>query len=421
MAFRLQHEPPVPLNPHRTFEQFVVGASNAVAFGVSQAIAMQVRDCRSPLVICGRTGLGKTHLAQALVHEVHGRHPDLDAVYLTADALVAEIVGAFTGGGIPALRRRLARADVLVVDDAHQLAGRSEEELVQVIDAVHAAQHQMVLTTVAPPRDLQGVRPDLRHRMEQGSIVLVEPPSADTRVAIALRKAAALGKCMPAEVARLVAEECPASVDELEEVVMRLCIAAELQGSELTLALAGEVLAPPPEERQEPARPAPIVRPRRARGRAANSPPGDLAAGVDELREFIRDVGGGRIGEPVVRDNLVDVPLVARDGERYVLRVAVGAYLSEPPSCTFVDEEGGSAADAWPVADEAGPFRSPEFICSPPTAEFYAYHPHRVYHYGEGSLTNAVATVFQALHAPEYRGRGSRRRARRRWGPWHGG
>jgi len=420
VAFRLQPEPPVPLDPQRTFEQFVVGASNAIAFGVSQAIAIQVRDCRSPLVISGRTGLGKTHLAQAVVHEVRARHPDLDALYLTADALVAEIVDAFREDGIPALRHRLARADVLVVDDAHQLAGRAEEELVQVIDAVHAARHQMVLTTVAHPRELRGVRPELRHRMGEGSIVVLEPPSVDTEIAIAVQKAAGLGVSMPAGVARLVAEQGAANVDELEHLVMRLCVAAELEGRPLTLALAREVLAPRPEEPPEPARHAPVARPRRRGGRAARTPPGDLAAGVDELREFIRDVGGGRIGEPVVGDHQVDVPLVARDGERYLLRIAVGAYLSEPPSCMFVDEKGRSSDHAWPVSGEGGPFRSPEFICSPPTAEFYSYHPHRVYHYGEGSLTNAVATVFQALQAPEYDGR-ARRRARRRWGRWHVG
>ena len=421
MAFRLQPEPPVPLDPHRTFDRFLVDASNLAAFGVSQAIAIQIRDCRSPLVICGRTGVGKTHLAQALVHEVRGRHPDVDAVYLTVDALVEEITGAVRGNGIAALRRRLARADVLVVDDAHQLAGRAEEELVDLIDAVHAARHQMVLTTVAPPRDLRGVRPELRQRLEHGSIVTIEAPSIETRAAVALRQAAALGADMPAGVALLVAAECPATVDAVESAVMRLCIAAELQGSALTPELAREVLALPPEERPEPVRPAPRVRPRRAGRRAAANSPGDFAAGVDELREFIRDVGGGRIGEPVVGDHQVDVPLVARDGERYVLRIAVGAYLSEPPSCTFVDEAGRWSVDAWPVSGEGGPFRSPEFICTPPTAEFYAYHPYRVYHYGEGTLATAVAAVFQALQAPEYGGRRSRGRGRRRWGRWAGG
>ena len=420
MAFRLRHEEPVPLNPHRTFAEFVVGESNLVAFGMTQAVATQVRDCRSPLVICASTGLGKTHLAQALVHELRDRQPDVDAVYLTAEVLVGEIAGAFRGNGIATLRRRLARADVLVVDDAHRLAGRAEEEFVQLIDAVHVARHQMVLTAVAPPDDLRGVRPELRGRMEQGSVVAIEPPSADTRAVIAVRKAAALGVAMPVAVARVAAVAAPVHVGALERVVMRLCAAARAQGRELTLDLACEVLAPPPEERPEPA-PAPAeppARPRRGRARQATNAPGDLAAGVEELREFIRDVGGGRIGEPVVCDHQVDVPLVARDGERYVLRIAVDAYLLEPPSCLFVDEAGACSIDAWPESREGGPFRSPEFICSPPTAEFYAYHPYRVYHYGEGTLANAVATVFQALHAPEYGGRRSRPRARRRWARW---
>jgi len=134
----------------------------------------------------------------------------------------------------------------------------------------------------------------------------------------------------------------------------------------------------------------------------------ELDAGLRDLREFILEVGGDRIGAPCRDGDRVYVPLVARDGERYVLRIEPTVYLLEPPGCTFVDEQYQPSVEAWPYPSPGGPFRSPSFICTPPTAEFYAHHPERTYRSGEGSLVHTVATVFAALHAPEYVGRWSR-------------
>jgi hypothetical protein len=132
-----------------------------------------------------------------------------------------------------------------------------------------------------------------------------------------------------------------------------------------------------------------------------------LDAGVRELEEFIAEVGGGRIGPVERRGDTFYVRLVARDGEDYVLRIQiqVGSYLEQPPRCGFVDAGYEATDRAWPRPDPRGPFRSPNFICTPPTAEFYRYHRERRYTDGEGSLVNTVATVFAALHAPQYMGR----------------
>jgi hypothetical protein len=136
-----------------------------------------------------------------------------------------------------------------------------------------------------------------------------------------------------------------------------------------------------------------------------------LAVGLAELEEFIAEVGGGRIGPSDVRPEAIYVPLVARDGERYVLRIAFTSYLAEPPRCSFVDGRYAAVPEAWPFPDPCGPFRSPHFICTPPTAEFYARHRERAYRPGEGSLVETVATVFAALNARQYAGRwGGKRR-----------
>jgi len=138
-------------------------------------------------------------------------------------------------------------------------------------------------------------------------------------------------------------------------------------------------------------------------------PASPLEVGLLELEDFIAEVGGGRIGLVDRRPDAINVPLMARDGERYLLRMTVTTYLEAPLQCTFVSGGDTRNAAAWPHPNPRGPFRSPNFICTPPTAEFYAAHPERRYRSGEGSFVNTVATVFAALHAPEYSGRWRRR------------
>lgn len=139
-----------------------------------------------------------------------------------------------------------------------------------------------------------------------------------------------------------------------------------------------------------------------------------LREGVRELRAFVRESGGAHVGAPRLRGRHVTIPIVARDGETYHLRIAVDRYLVDPPRCSFVDAAGRPTPGAWPSNEFGGPFRSPHFICTPPTAEFYRAHSDRRYRPEEGTLVNAVATVLAALRAPEYGGRYDPARPRRR-------
>jgi hypothetical protein len=134
-------------------------------------------------------------------------------------------------------------------------------------------------------------------------------------------------------------------------------------------------------------------------------PSAALRAGLADLEEFIREVGGGRIGAPELARAGVTVSMQARDGARYFLRMHVPRYLEAPPRCGFVDERGGATPEAWPAYHPAGPFRPPNFVCTPPTAEFHRYHPEHPYRPETGTLVNTVATIYLALQAPQYRGR----------------
>jgi hypothetical protein len=153
----------------------------------------------------------------------------------------------------------------------------------------------------------------------------------------------------------------------------------------------------------------PVLRPELA-PQPRVQPPGEaLRAGFAELEEFVREVGGGRIGAPRLGRPAVTVPMQARDGELYFLRIHAPRYLDAPPRCTFVDGQGRAVPAAWPAYDSASPFRPPCFICTPPTAEFYQHHPESQYRRELGTLVNAVATIYTALQEPSYRGRYSER------------
>jgi hypothetical protein len=148
-----------------------------------------------------------------------------------------------------------------------------------------------------------------------------------------------------------------------------------------------------------------------------------LEEGIRDLETCVREVGRGRMG-PIRREaRHIVIGLRAIDKELYYLRIATRNYRVKPPSCKFVDEKGKSASSAWPAYESSGPFRPPTFICTPPTAEFYEYHDERKYNPKDGTLVNAVCTIFAALNSEAYNGRFEPGKARsrnrgRRLRPW---
>jgi DnaA protein len=376
------------------FANFVAGPGTEPALTAAMAAARTPGENGRLLVISGGVGLGKTHLARAIVNEARAARRGLRAAYCTAEELVRHALD-------PDGRRR--PLDLLVVDDLHCLSARPGAASSRLLGRFGAPCRQIVVSRVDAPGEVEAscVPPD------ETRVVKLPPPDLDTRVRMLARWAERDRVDLPPDVARFVAERFDRNVRELEGALLRLGAHAFFRREEITLEFAAEILrpimGPGARRRRRSAMPEPLPAvPRRG-------DPDDLLAGVRELVEFIHDVGGGRIGEPDVRGQDIFVPLVARDDERYLLHMRVRAYLAEPVRCAFVDDEHRSTRAAWPYPADAGPFRSPSFICMVPTAEFYAWHSERVYRRGEGTLVNTVAAVFYALQAPEYAGRFVRR------------
>ncbi len=234
-----------PLNPHYTFETYVVGPTNEMADAASRAVAHTPAQAYNPLFLYGGTGLGKTHLLHAIAHTVKARNPRLRITYVSAEEFTNQVIKSIQQREMEAFRARYrSRCDVLLVDDVHVLAGkeRTQEEFFYTFNALHAAQKQIVLTSDKTPSEMQHLEDRLRSRFQWGLITDIKPPQFETRVAILQAKAERDGVELPEKVAHYLAGLVVANVRELEGALIRLSAYASIQRKPLTVQFAEEAL-----------------------------------------------------------------------------------------------------------------------------------------------------------------------------------
>src|SRR5215218_850042 len=187
--------PPRALEPRYTFDKFVVGPTNQFAHAAARMVADAPASRWNPLFIYGGVGLGKTHLLQAIGHEIHKQHPEWSIVFVTCEKFVTDFIGSIrrsSGTSMEDFRARYRTApDVLLVDDIQFLSNKdsSQDEFFHTYNALHYAHKQIVLTSDKLPAELPGVEDRLRSRFTWGLIAEVETPDLETRVAILKRKA----------------------------------------------------------------------------------------------------------------------------------------------------------------------------------------------------------------------------------------
>lgn len=229
-----------------TFDSFVVGLANEVAYRAARAAAEAPGQRYNPLFVWGGVGLGKTHLINALAHEALSRGPRRRLACLSAEAFMNTLIASLRQDQMAAFRDRFRDLDVLVLDDVQFLAGkeRTQEEFFHTFNALHSAGRQIVLTSDKPPEAIAELEQRLRSRFGGGLIADIHPPTYEMRIAIALKKAARQGLCIPQGVAELVAERSGASVRELEGALTRVLAFAQLRGVPVTEDLADQVLGP---------------------------------------------------------------------------------------------------------------------------------------------------------------------------------
>ena len=243
---------PAPLDtiaaasPRYTFETFVVGRSNEVAWRGARAVVDEPGGRFNPLFIYGGTGLGKTHLLLAGAHAMHQRRTLAGVACLTAESFVNEMIAALRRHQMDEFRRRFRGIGTLILDDIQFLADkkRSQEEFTHTFNALHDGRKQIVIASDRAPHELPGFEDALRSRLAAGLLADIQPPDAELRLALVRRKAAEAGIELDDEVARHVAEHWCQNGRELEGVLKRIEAFASLAQRPVTLALVRDALAP---------------------------------------------------------------------------------------------------------------------------------------------------------------------------------
>lgn len=241
------------LNPHYSFDTFIVGGSNQFAHAVSSAVADAPGTSYNPLFIYGGVGLGKTHLLHAIGLKILQRNPQARLCYLTSERFINDLINSLRLKKMDDFRRRYRSCDVLLIDDIQFLAGkeRSQEEFFHTFNTLYELKRQIVLTSDKAPKEIAGLEERLLSRFEWGLIADIQPPELETRVSILNKKAEAHQINLPDEVALFIAGSIRNNIRELEGSLVRLSAYASLMGKEVTLEFAQEVfkdLIKPPQQ-----------------------------------------------------------------------------------------------------------------------------------------------------------------------------
>ncbi len=232
------------LNPKYTFDHFVIGDSNKFAHAACLAAAKHPGKAYNPLFIYGGVGLGKTHLLQAIGHEILARYPTSEFIYTTTESFVTDVVEAIKNNRVQDFHNFYRSVKVLLIDDIQFLSGkeRTQEELFHTFNVLYDVGSQIVFTSDKPPKQLKGIADRLKSRFEMGLQADIQAPDLETRIAILEKKASQEQVNVPQEVINYVASHGFTNIRELEGSLIRLVAVASLSGSNLNLSSAKTAL-----------------------------------------------------------------------------------------------------------------------------------------------------------------------------------
>jgi chromosomal replication initiator protein len=232
------------LNPKYTFDTFVVGNSNKLAFAACQSVAEHPGTKYNPLFIYGGVGLGKTHLMQAVGNGIHKKDKKKKIVYVTSEKFTNDFISSISDKKTSAFKDKYRKADVLMVDDMQFLAGKeqTQEEFFHTFNALHQANKQIIIASDRPPKAIPTLEERLRSRFEWGLLVDIQPPDLETRIAILQRKTQLRGYVVPLEVFDYIARNIQHNIRELEGALNRILAYCELNNSQPDLNTTKNIL-----------------------------------------------------------------------------------------------------------------------------------------------------------------------------------
>lgn len=253
-----QITPPSPVSPQMkdkddssarmsnsyTFDAFVIGPGNRFAHAAAVAVSEAPAKQYNPLFIYGPTGLGKTHLLQAIAHETRSRHPEIKFLYISSEKFTNQLITAIQTKSTPQFRAKYRSLDLLLIDDVHFIAEKdsTQEEFFNTFNTLYDAHKQIVVTSDRPPRDIPGLEERLVSRFGWGLVTDIQPPDFETRVAILKKKMERETVVVPDDVAYFIASKIKSNIRELEGALIRVVAYCSLTNSLLDIKLAQEIL-----------------------------------------------------------------------------------------------------------------------------------------------------------------------------------
>lgn len=220
---------PMPFNPKYSFDNFIVGNNNRLAFAAAEVVADKPGEVYNPLFIYGGVGLGKTHLMQAVGNEIWRRHPKKKIIYTSCETFTNEFIQALQTKTINDFKKKYRSVDVFLVDDIQFISNKegTQEEFFHTFNMLHQANHQIIITSDRVPREIPDLEERLTSRFGWGMIADIQTPNFETRVAILKAKADQIKLTVDQDILEYIATNITSNVRELEGSLTRLAAAAK--------------------------------------------------------------------------------------------------------------------------------------------------------------------------------------------------
>lgn len=232
------------INPAFTFDSFVVGPSNSLAYAAAHAVTEKPGRLYNPLFMYGGSGLGKTHLLHAIGNAIKDNHQQAHVLYQTADRFVNEFISAIRFDKVHKFQMKYREVDVLLIDDVQFISNKeqTQEAFFHIFNSLYESNKQIVFSSDTFPQNIEGIAERLRSRLASGLVTDVHLPSLETKVAILKKKASLSGDTLPDDVAHFIASRVVSNIRELEGALIRVTAFSLLTKQPLNLELAKRVL-----------------------------------------------------------------------------------------------------------------------------------------------------------------------------------
>jgi chromosomal replication initiator protein len=231
-------------NPRYTFDRFIIGSGNRFAHAAAKAVTESPGRAYNPLFLYGGTGLGKTHLMQAIGQQMMSENPEANVVYISSEQFTNQLIQSIMDKTTTKFRAKYRKVDILLIDDIHFISGKesTQEEFFHTFNALFDMHRQIVLSSDRSPKEILGVEARLVSRFEWGLVTDIQPPDLETRMAILQNKAREENLIVPADIFRYIATYVTTNIRELEGALVTVLAYSRLTEQKISLAMVEEVL-----------------------------------------------------------------------------------------------------------------------------------------------------------------------------------